>query len=80
MAGLRLGVSTHTGAELSRVLPYGPSYVALGPVYETTTKSLSYDTQAFVNLFPAFSSFPSYCLSLLNWLGTSAPVVENLGV
>jgi len=39
-AGLRLGVSTHGYAELCRVLPLTPSYIALGHVYPTTTKRM----------------------------------------
>lgn len=37
-AGVRLGVSTHTFAELAAALAVGPSYVALGPVFATTSK------------------------------------------
>ncbi len=40
-AGLRLGVSTHDGAELDRALSVNPDYVALGPVYPTTLKQLT---------------------------------------
>lgn len=39
-AGLRLGVSTHGYAELCRVLPLTPSYIALGHVYPTRTKAM----------------------------------------
>ena len=34
-AGLRLGVSTHDEAELSRALELAPDYIALGPIYPT---------------------------------------------
>ena len=37
-AGLRLGTSTHCHYEVARALAYKPSYIACGPVYETTTK------------------------------------------
>lgn len=40
-AGLRLGVSTHSSEEIERVLPLHPSYIALGPVYATTTKEVA---------------------------------------
>ncbi len=40
-ARLRLGVSTHNSAEIERVLPLHPSYIALGPVYTTTTKEMA---------------------------------------
>lgn len=39
-AGLRLGVSTHSYWELARALAINPSYIALGPVFETTSKQM----------------------------------------
>jgi thiamine-phosphate pyrophosphorylase len=36
---LRVGISTHDLAQLDRALDAAPSYVAFGPVYETTTKA-----------------------------------------
>ncbi len=39
-AGLRLGVSTHSDAELARALAIHPSYVACGAVFATTTKTM----------------------------------------
>ena len=41
-AGLRLGVSSHTPLEMSRAHAVQPSYVALGPVYDTTLKAMRY--------------------------------------
>jgi hydroxymethylpyrimidine kinase/phosphomethylpyrimidine kinase/thiamine-phosphate diphosphorylase len=41
-AGLRLGVSSHTPLEMSRAHALRPSYVALGPVYPTTLKTMRY--------------------------------------
>ena len=38
-AGARIGVSTHDEGELSRALSIDPDYVALGPVFPTTTKA-----------------------------------------
>ena len=38
-AGVRIGVSTHDEGELSRALSIDPDYVALGPVFPTTTKA-----------------------------------------
>jgi len=39
-AGLRLGTSTHCHYEVARAHALKPSYVACGPVYETTTKDM----------------------------------------
>ncbi|GAB4511980.1 MAG: thiamine phosphate synthase [Roseibium sp.] len=44
-AGLKLGVSTHDGAELEKALAVGPDYVALGPVYPTRSKDLKWAPQ-----------------------------------
>ncbi len=41
-AGLRLGVSTHTESEIARAHAIEPSYIALGPVYPTTSKVMCY--------------------------------------
>jgi thiamine-phosphate diphosphorylase len=41
-AGLRLGISTHCYREIARARAVRPSYIALGPVYETSLKKMSY--------------------------------------
>jgi hydroxymethylpyrimidine kinase/phosphomethylpyrimidine kinase/thiamine-phosphate diphosphorylase len=44
-AGLRLGVSTHSYWELARALAVNPSYIALGPVFETSSKKMPFNPQ-----------------------------------
>lgn len=44
-AGLKMGVSTHDGDELDRVLAMEPDYVALGPVYPTILKKMKWHQQ-----------------------------------
>lgn len=44
-AGMRLGISTHSHAELDTALSYQPDYLALGPVYPTQTKQMPWDPQ-----------------------------------
>jgi len=41
-SGLILGVSTHNEQELTRALDLKPSYIALGPIFPTTCKSLAF--------------------------------------
>jgi hydroxymethylpyrimidine kinase/phosphomethylpyrimidine kinase/thiamine-phosphate diphosphorylase len=41
-AGLRLGISSHTPAEMARAHAVQPSYVAIGPVFPTTLKQMPY--------------------------------------
>lgn len=42
-ADLRLGISTHTRDEINIALAFEPSYVAIGPIYETNSKKMVYD-------------------------------------
>lgn len=44
-AGLRLGISTHDEAELSRALDAAPDYIALGPIYPTILKKMKFAPQ-----------------------------------
>ena len=44
-AGLSLGVSTHDDAELETALKAQPDYVALGPIFFTTLKSMRFAPQ-----------------------------------
>nr|WP_321983049.1 thiamine phosphate synthase [uncultured Lichenicoccus sp.] len=44
-SGARLGISTHSDAELDRALVLGPDYVALGPVWPTTLKIMPWAPQ-----------------------------------
>ena len=42
-AGIRLGISTHTTYEIQIALDIEPSYVAIGPIFETNSKKMVYD-------------------------------------
>ena len=44
-AGLALGISTHSEQELNRALSLKPSYIALGPIYPTILKKMSWAPQ-----------------------------------
>jgi thiamine-phosphate pyrophosphorylase len=49
-AGLSLGLSTHDDAELETALRHDPDYVALGPIYPTTSKQVSFEAQGLGRL------------------------------
>jgi thiamine-phosphate pyrophosphorylase len=49
-AGLKLGVSTHSHAELDAALAAGADYVALGPIYETRLKAMKWAPQGLSRL------------------------------
>lgn len=44
-AGIRLGLSTHCYWEVARALACRPSYIAIGPVFPTTTKVMRFAPQ-----------------------------------
>ena len=46
-AGLRLGISTHSREEADHANRFQPSYIALGPIFETTCKSMKFGPQGF---------------------------------
>jgi thiamine-phosphate pyrophosphorylase len=49
-AGLNIGVSTHSHAELEAALAAGADYVALGPIYETRLKAMKWAPQGLPRL------------------------------
>jgi len=44
-AGLRLGISTHSCVEVYRAVNINPSYIALGPIFATTSKQMPFEPQ-----------------------------------
>jgi len=44
-SGCRLGVSTHSYTEVARALQIDPSYLALGPIFATTSKDMPWIPQ-----------------------------------
>jgi thiamine-phosphate pyrophosphorylase len=49
-AGLSLGISTHDDAELETALRAKPDYVALGPIFPTTLKSMRFAPQGIAKI------------------------------
>jgi thiamine-phosphate pyrophosphorylase len=49
-AGLTLGLSTHDDAELATALAAEPDYVALGPIFPTTLKSMRFAPQGIAKI------------------------------
>lgn len=49
-AGLRLGISTHSYTEILIALQYTPSYIALGHIFPTQTKSMPSQPQGVTRL------------------------------
>ena len=49
-AGLTLGISTHDDEELETALRVKPDYVALGPIFPTTLKSMRFAPQGIAKI------------------------------
>jgi thiamine-phosphate pyrophosphorylase len=49
-AGLTLGISTHDGEELTTALNAKPDYIALGPIFPTTLKSMRFAPQGIAKI------------------------------
>lgn len=50
LAGLRLGLSAHSYSEVVRSLAFKPSYIAIDPIYKTTTKNIPFPPQGLEKL------------------------------
>ncbi|STY28790.1 phosphomethylpyrimidine kinase/thiamin-phosphate pyrophosphorylase [Legionella wadsworthii] len=48
--GLLLGVSTHCYSEVARTHTLGPSYIAIGPIFPTTSKKMPFSAQGIESL------------------------------
>lgn len=81
-AGLRLGVSNHSYYELARAHGLRPSYLALGPIFPTTTKSMKFADQG-IDQLREWSRLlkPAYTLCAIGGIDYSrAPTVLATGV
>lgn len=57
-SGLRLGISTHSWEEAARAKALNPSYIALGPVFETSCKSMRFGPQGLSRVGDWVKSLP----------------------
>lgn len=82
-AGLRLGVSSHGYAELLRVLPLKPSYVALGHIFTTATKIMPSQPQGLARLAELQRIATAYRVPTVAIGGIKSahlPAIRRLGV
>ncbi len=68
-AGLRLGISTHSYAEIARAHAYRPSYMAVGAIFHTTTKQLPTAPQGVDNLrrYCQLLDYPVVAIGGIQW-------------
>jgi len=81
-AGLRLGVSNHCYFELARAHGLAPSYLALGPIFPTTTKAMKFADQG-INQLQLWCNLltPDYTLCAIGGISRErAPAVLATGV
>ncbi|ROS01616.1 thiamine-phosphate diphosphorylase [Sinobacterium caligoides] len=81
-AGLRLGVSTHCWSELCRAHAIAPSYIAIGPIYDTTTKQMRFGPQGLEQLTQWLEVLqPGYPVVAIGGIDyTRAKLVQQTGV
>lgn len=79
-AGLRLGVSTHCYQEVARALAVQPSYIAIGPVFHTTTKTMRFLPQGLEALHRWRRSLPYPLVAIGGIFLENAPEVLATGV
>lgn len=72
-AGLRLGISTHCYYEVARAHYYQPSYLACGPIYNTTSKVMPFAPQGIAQLQRWRRTLQSYPLVAIGGIN-----LENL--
>ncbi|MFZ5654476.1 MAG: thiamine phosphate synthase [Pseudomonadota bacterium] len=80
-AGLRLGVSTHCHWEAARAHALRPSYVACGPIYETTAKAMPWVPHGLAGLRYWRRLLADYPLVAIGGIDAArAPGVADTGV
>jgi len=79
-AGIRLGISTHTTAEIQIALDIEPSYVAIGPIYKTNSKKMVYHPVGLADLqrWAKDVDYPVVAIGGIN-LNSIEPVVDTHG-
>lgn len=79
-AGICLGISTHSYAEIARAHALKPSYIAIGPIYHTTTKKVAAPPQGLDNLqrYCSMLKYPIVAIGGINL--QNLPHVFNTGI
>lgn len=79
-AGILLGISTHSYEEIARAHTLRPSYIALGPIYPTTSKVMIYSPQGIKQLqrWRKMLSYPLVAIGGINL--QNIPAVLRAGV
>lgn len=82
LAGLRLGLSTHGYHEIACALALGPSYIALGHIFPTTTKQMPSAPQGLLRLSryaQLLSDVPTVAIGGISQARVPAVLVTGVG-
>lgn len=80
-AGLRLGVSTHSFYETARAHALKPSYIAIGPVFATTSKHMPWIPRGLEGLSywqHVLTNYPIVAIGGINY--SRAQAINHLGI
>lgn len=80
-AGLRLGISTHSFYETARAHALRPSYIAIGPVFITTSKEMPWIPRGLEGLTywqQVLASYPLVAIGGINY--ARAQSIRDLGI
>lgn len=82
-AGLKLGVSTHSYFEIARALAVQPSYIAIGPIFPTTTKKMRWEQQGLEQLYDWVQllddQYPLVAIGGINYERAEAVLATGVG-
>lgn len=79
-AGMRLGISTHSAAEVARALRCHPSYIACGPVFATRSKVMPWVPQGLDALHHWVTQLPLPVVGIGGITGARMAQVAAQGV
>ena len=75
-AGLRLGISTHSFFEVARAHAFKPSYLAIGPLFETTCKAMRFGPQG-VDALQRWRKILDYPLVAIGGISRESPIHQR---
>ena len=79
-AQLRLGVSVHSWHEAAVALAAAPSYLSFGPVYQTSSKQLTYDPLGTTQLAQMCADLPVPSIAIGGITAAKVAAVASCGV
>jgi len=79
-AGLALGLSSHTPKEITRALDCSPSYLAIGPIFASSSKRLPYSTVGIDRLTQWVQAVPCPVIAIGGIQSQHLPQLAQSGI